>query len=385
MIVSCVLSPDRSGPRDNHVSLPAMQLNASSYAFLGALTETIGQIVFAFDVDEARFIYLNPAFEAVFKRSRQTLDPCSLSRSVHAEDRDYVREAYGDLLEGQPRKPMEFRVRLPDGSERWLRVKPLLVEENGTRAIAGLAEDITDFKHYSDVELKFSHKKNTIIHILSHDLAGPLGTIQSLASLVATRVRAYKDEALDNMVGLITQTSRDSQRLIRDFLDQEYMESADTALIKGRVNLVERLGQIVAQYQATQQNSTIGFTLSSSDPSVYASVDDVKFFQALNNLISNAVKFTPDEGAVSVRVDDQEVQGTVLVTIRDSGIGIPKKYHACLFDKFTKARRPGLRQEPTTGLGMSIIKTIIEWHQGKIWFDSEEGQGTTFFVEIPRE
>jgi two-component system sensor histidine kinase VicK len=362
-----------------------MQPNATSYAFLGALTETIDQVVFAFSVDEARFIYLNPAFEAVFKQNREMFDLLSLPGSVHAEDQDYVSEAYGDLLGGQPRKPMEFRVLLPDGSERWLRVKPLLIEENGTRAIAGLAEDITDFKHYSDVELKFSHKKNTIIQMLSHDLAGPLGTIQSLSSLVATRVREYKDEALNNMVGLINETSRGSQRLIRDFLEQEYTESAETALIKSRVNLVERFSQIMEQYRISQQNSALQLTLSSSDPSVYASVDDVKFFQALNNLISNAVKFTPDDGTINIRVDDLEEKGTVLITIQDNGIGIPKKYHACLFDKFTKARRSGLRQEPTTGLGMSIIKTLIEWHGGKIWFQSEENQGTTFFVEIPRE
>jgi two-component system sensor histidine kinase VicK len=84
-------------------------------------------------------------------------------------------------------------------------------------------------------------------------------------------------------------------------------------------------------------------------------------------------------------VDDQEEAGTVRITIQDNGIGIPKKYHACLFDKFTKARRPGLRQEPTTGLGMSIIKTIIDWHKGKIRFESEENKGTTFFVEVPKE
>jgi two-component system sensor histidine kinase VicK len=280
---------------------------------------------------------------------------------------------------------MEFRVLLPDGSERWLRVKPLLIEENGTRAIAGLAEDITDFKHYSAVELKFSHKKNAIIQMLSHDLAGPLGTIQSLSSLVATRVREYKDEALNNVVDLITQTSRGSLRLIKDFLEQEFTESADTALIKGRVNLVERLSQIIEQYQVSQQNNAIQFSLSSSDPSVYASVDDVKFFQAITNLISNSIKFTPNDGTISIRVDDQEAAGTVLITIRDNGIGIPKKYHASLFDKFTKARRSGLRQEPTTGLGMSIVKTIIEWHQGKIWFQSEENQGTAFFVEVSRE
>lgn len=185
-----------------------MPPNAPSFAFLGALTETIGQVVFAFGIDEARFNYLNPAFEAVFKQNRQTLDPRSLPGSVHAEDLDYVSEAYQDLLDGQARQPMELRVQLPDGPGRWLRVKPLPVEENGTRPIAGLAEDITDFKHYSDVELKFSHRKNAIIQMLSHGLAGPLGTIQSLSSLVATRVKGYKDEALSNVAGLITETSR---------------------------------------------------------------------------------------------------------------------------------------------------------------------------------
>jgi len=220
------------------------------------------------------------------------LDPRSLPASVHAEDQEYVTEAYEDLIAGQPRKPLEFRVLLPDGSERWLRVKPLLVEENGTKAIVGLAEDITDFKHCSEVELKFSHKKNAIIQMLSHDLAGPLGTIQSLSSLVATRVRDYKDEPLTNVVNLITQTSKGSLGLIRDFLEQEFLESSETVLIKGRVNLVERLTQIVEQYQIMEQNNAKQFLLSSSDPSVYASVDDVKFFQVITNLLSNAIKFT---------------------------------------------------------------------------------------------
>ncbi|MBD0257449.1 MAG: PAS domain-containing sensor histidine kinase [Cytophagales bacterium] len=361
-----------------------MQPNVSSFAFLGALTETIDQVVFAFDAEAAQFIYLNPAFETVFGQNREMLQPRCLLQSVHAEDREYVNEAYHDLLAGQIRKPLEFRVRLSDGAERWLRVKPLLVEENGTRAIAGLAEDITDFKHYSTVELRHSHKKNVIIHILSHDLAGPLGTIQSLSSMMATRVREYRDEALSNIVNLITETSRGSLRLIRDFLEQEFIESSETALIKGRVNLTERLRQIAEQYRISQQNSSVQFSLSSSDPSVYADVDEVKFFQVITNLISNSVKFTPDNGTISIRVDDQAAAGTVLITIRDNGIGIPPKYHPGLFDKFTKARRMGLRQEPTTGLGMSIIKTIVEWHGGNIRFESEENQGTVFFVEIPK-
>jgi two-component system sensor histidine kinase VicK len=71
--------------------------------------------------------------------------------------------------------------------------------------------------------------------------------------------------------------------------------------------------------------------------------------------------------------------------VADNGIGIPLSMQAGLFEKFTRARRPGIRGEESVGLGMSIIKTIVEWHGGRIWFESKENEGSTFFVEIPKE
>jgi two-component system sensor histidine kinase VicK len=101
----------------------------------------------------------------------------------------------------------------------------------------------------------------------------------------------------------------------------------------------------------------------------------------INNLISNSLKFTPDGGTISINLEERgEV---VRISVSDTGIGIPEEYRESLFDKFSKARRPGLRGEASVGLGMSIIKTIVEWHQGKIWFDTEVNRGTTFCIEIP--
>ena len=103
----------------------------------------------------------------------------------------------------------------------------------------------------------------------------------------------------------------------------------------------------------------------------------------INNLISNAIKFTPDGGHITLSIEDQ--QDVVLFTVADTGVGIPAKFHDTLFSKFTKARRAGLKGEPSIGLGMSIIKTIVNWHEGKIWFESEEKKGTTFYIELPKE
>jgi two-component system sensor histidine kinase VicK len=359
--------------------------NASdSTDFRSALTENIDQVVFAYQVEAQKFSYLNPAFEQVFQLTRQSINASQLLQMVHPEDLEYVQEVYEDLLKGEIKKRSEFRFILTDERERWLRVKPILLEEKGKQLLAGLAEDITDFRHYAETELKFSHKKNAIIQMLSHDLAGPLGTIQSLSSLVATRVKGYNDKDVNHVVDLITQTSKGGIRLIQDFVTQEFLESSETELITGRINIVKKLREVVEQYEATQQNSKITFELISSDPSIYIEVDEIKLIQVVTNLISNAIKFTHDDGHITVRVEDKEDTGTLLISVEDNGIGIPKKYHTSLFDKFTKARRPGLREEPSVGLGMSIIKTIIEWHKGKIWFESEENKGTIFFVEIPK-
>ncbi|MDJ1506109.1 HAMP domain-containing sensor histidine kinase [Xanthocytophaga agilis] len=247
-----------------------------------------------------------------------------------------------------------------------------------------MIEDITKLKYYLDVETKYSNKKNAILHILSHELAGPLGTIQSLSSLTISRLKEYNDEDLIRVVSLISQTSKHSLKLIRDFVEQEFLESSEVDVVKGRVDLVQKTRELIEQFQHTPQQKLLTFQFTSSDPSIYVAIDEVKFILAITNLVSNSIKFTPEGGLIAVHIEDQPESDSVLVRVEDNGIGIPEKYHSSLFDKFTKARRPGLHNEPTTGLGMSIIKTIVEWHQGKIWFESQEGKGTTFFVQIPR-
>jgi two-component system sensor histidine kinase VicK len=197
-----------------------MQPDNHSSDFSNALLAHLDQIAFAWSVNSKEFLYLNPAFEAVFDLTREGVNAGALPEMVHPEDQEYVQEAWEDLLSGVRRQRMEFRIILPDKTERWLGVKPFLLQQiSGETVIGGVAEDITEFKHYADVEQKYSNKKNAIIQMLSHDLAGPLGTIQSLSSLVATRAEKYGDEDVNHVIGLITQTSKGALRLIRDFVN----------------------------------------------------------------------------------------------------------------------------------------------------------------------
>jgi two-component system sensor histidine kinase VicK len=97
--------------------------------------------------------------------------------------------------------------------------------------------------------------------------------------------------------------------------------------------------------------------------------------------VSNANKFTRRNGHIRVTV--QEKAGNTILSVRDDGIGIPKDLQPQLFERFTRARRPGLKGEETVGLGLSIVKRIVELHGGKIWVESEENKGSTFFIELP--
>ena len=124
------------------------------------------------------------------------------------------------------------------------------------------------------------------------------------------------------------------------------------------------------------------FSVETNREKIYVDLDEDKFFQVINNLISNALKFTHDQGKISIRLHEEEL--CVLISVIDDGIGIPEEHHKDLFQEYTPARRKGLKGEQSHGLGMSIIKTIVEWHQGTIWFQSTVNKGTTFFIKIPK-
>jgi two-component system sensor histidine kinase VicK len=113
---------------------------------------------------------------------------------------------------------------------------------------------------------------------------------------------------------------------------------------------------------------------------LHARLHPEKFGRVLDNLLHNALKFTPTGGTITVGLREHE--GKVRLTVQDTGIGIPGKLHNNLFDKFNPTRRAGLQGEITTGLGLFIAKQIVELHGGAIWLESREQQGTTFFIEL---
>ena len=341
-------------------------------------------VYFSYNLASHRLVYVSPSYQRVFGSSPEQA-PNELAQwlnYLHPDDREYMAECVQQLGPDQLAEEVELRLRYPDGRRQWLSLTLGRVRTaDGEEFLSGYGQDITRVKAYMDNADKFNAKKNATLEILSHDLAGPLLLVQQLASHVEQQASAYDNPEIKHLLGLMQKTCQESVDLIRDFVNQEFMESSNVDLKLERLDLVQRLRWLLNEYQSSEQHVAKHFALHTPDEPVYLLLDDNKFQQVMNNLLSNAIKFTHDGGHITVILEQQPHH--VLITVADDGIGIPEKFHPALFEKFTKARRPGLRDEKTTGLGMSIIKFIVELHDGKIWFTSAENQGTTFFIRLP--
>ncbi|MBB4603267.1 two-component system sensor histidine kinase VicK [Hymenobacter luteus] len=351
------------------------------------LAERSQVVYFVYQLETKEVAYVSAAYETVLGRPREAASqdlPALLAR-LHPDDQSYAAARLAHLLQGKFVEDVELRL-MPApgraGQPQWLCVTVGRVEQApGQTYLSGTVQDITQTREYIDNADRFNKKKNTTLEILSHDLAGPFIMIKQVAGYLGERIESLQDAQLSELLHSMQTTCQDSINLIRDFVDNEFLESSGVKMKLERVNLTPLLQEIVQQLQKPEAG--LGKQFSFAGPETcYLHLDHNKFMQVVNNLLSNSIKFTPDGG--HIRTEIQDLGHEVLVIIKDTGIGISKEMQDVLFERFTPARRPGLRGEKTTGLGMSIIKTIVELHGGRIWFESSEDNGSTFFIALPR-
>lgn len=341
------------------------------------------QVFFIYNIGLKKIEYINSAYSHLFEKNPAIIndDLFSLLAIIYPDDRQFVEQQYYQLTNNFERKSIEFRIVLPNNSIKWISLHAyLIMKRKKKQAIAGFVEDITTEKENEENASKFSMKKNSILEILAHDLTGPIGVMQNIASLI--KEQAKDNPRINEYTMLIEQICKRNIDMIRNLIQTEYLASSEIEVTLERIDLVYKISLIIGEYRRSEDKLGKTFTLTSSSEKIFVEVDEIKFSQVINNLIGNAIKFTPDGGIISINIEDQP--HAVLISLKDNGIGIPQHVQPFLFDRFTKARRQGLKGEETTGLGMSITKKMVELHRGKIWFESKENQGTTFFIEIPR-
>jgi two-component system sensor histidine kinase VicK len=244
-------------------------------------------------------------------------------------------------------------------------------------------EDISERKALELSLKRLYDTQETIVHLISHDLKTPIAHIQLLTDLLqrqADAARLPTDDAPDTAqyLKLIHRACADANKLLQDVL---LLGSLDARNVKKQpTDLNPLLVTRLAAHQLVAQEKGLTLTLHLPPQTVRANLHADTFGRVVDNLVSNALKFTPAGGQVTVRLVEQA--GRVLLTVRDTGIGIPQALQAALFEKFSPSARPGVGGEASTGLGLFITRQIVQQHRGKLWLESQEGEGTCFFVEL---
>lgn len=249
------------------------------------------------------------------------------------------------------------------------------VIQKETGFINGLITVLHDITEQEKIEMD----RREFVSNVSHELRTPLTTMRSYLEALADG--AWKDENIAPTFLNVTQTETERMiRLVNDLLQLSRMDSSDYELNKDIVLFNSFFNRIIDRFEMSKSDK-VQFERLFPETSFYVEIDTDKITQVIDNIISNAIKYSPDGGNIRFGFTGQE--DMLKVMISDDGMGIPKENVGRIFDRFYRVDRARARSMGGTGLGLAIAREMIEAHGGKIWAESEEGQGTTIFFTLP--
>jgi len=262
-----------------------------------------------------------------------------------------------------------------EGRTLWIHVAFEPELEGGTVVrVHGIVQDVTERRRLDVMKSEF-------VSTASHELRTPLTSIRGSLGLVASGAAGTLPERARNLLEIAARNSERLILLINDLLDIEKIESRQMAFTIRRQPLLPLVQQALDATSEFASSLGVSYELR-GESTALVDVDGERFVQVLVNLLSNAAKFSPPGGSVTVSVSDEAASSCV--SVRDRGPGIPESFIPRLFQKFSQADSSDRRRKGGTGLGLAIARAIMERLGGTIELETAEGQGSTFRVRLPR-
>jgi PAS domain S-box-containing protein len=293
---------------------------------------------------------------------------------VHPEDRDRVAGSLDEFLSsGRDAWTAEYRFLRGDGSYAWVLDRGIAVRAGDGRALRmiGSMLDITDRKEAERL-------KSDFVSFVSHQLRTPLSGMNWMLELAAgaeglpDQARHAIEEARESAARLV--------RLVNDLLDIARLEGRQSVVEHEPVDLGQVTRSVVTELQTMAAGRAQALTVDGLEAPPVAG-DPQLLRQVVANLVSNAVKYTPPGGRIDVRMAHRD--GSVEWVVRDNGMGIPPAAHGRLFEKFFRADNAVATETEGTGLGLHLVRLIVEQTGGHVRVESEEGRGATFAFVVP--
>ena len=379
----CEELPEYAGPAweklritTNELITEIAQLQQQRTGQLAQLEATLGSLQEAvLIVDASNYILLaNKALQAISPRVADHIIGHRLELVLHsAEFLTYVESVR--VGRAQPQQEVEF---VESGRTTWLEVTGTTIESPGSSTgpwTLFVLHDITKQKKLEAVRKDF-------VANVSHELRTPLSVIKGY---VETLVDGHLDIPIDDRERFLKTIQRHTERLnslLEDLLVLSRLESINPGLHRESVNVHTLFTDIIGDYHGRPAAAAHTLNLDVDAAVGTALIDPLKITQVVENLLDNALKYTPKGTRIQLSARLQG-KGEVIVSLSDNGQGIPAEDLPHLFERFYRVDKGRSRDKGGTGLGLSIVKHIVQLHSGRVWVESAQGQGTTFYFTLP--
>lgn len=229
-------------------------------------------------------------------------------------------------------------------------------------------------------DLDADHLRTEVLAILSHELSTPLAAIKGYTTALLLEEVSWPEEKRRQFLQLIAEEVDNLQRMITEILDTTRIEAGLLAVEPQPLRLPRLVQEVTIEMQ--QRSSGHRFVLDFAPDFPLIDADPRRIKQVLRNILDNAVKYSPDGELIVIRGVIRPKD--VVISIADQGVGISAEEMIPLFDKYFRGRSSRDRHIPGTGLGLPVSRAIVEAHGGRIWAESQPGEGTTLYFSLPR-
>lgn len=336
--------------------------------------------VLVVDLNNHNILYINPFLNKLLKLNTpgklnmsHLLWNFTLNSDVH-----FIESVLSDLIKEKSAQGVEFNISVEEKLVYISCDACFLDDEN---KVVLFVRDITKNKEHENYISTYGAKKDSLLEMLGHHLSGSLSLSGQVIRHLQHRDKAESLQSVEEHIKFIEESNQHCIQFINDLLKEEHLVSERIFVKKNRFDVMERINAVLSQFNHSYPGHEI--ILKEAPEHLFINGDDVKFFQIMNNLIINAIKFTPEDKSISVTVRNEDDH--VFVSVVDEGIGIPDHLKSLIFQKYTPAGRTGLNGEKSVGIGLSIVKRLVELMGGKIEFRSGENKGSAFSFTLPKE
>lgn len=333
--------------------------------------------------------FINDRFCEILQVDREAFqkNPGIIAQLIHEDDKADFAEA--NVASNFNTTPFFWEGRfVVDGRILWISLRSIPRNVGNNEIIwTGILDDITERKQTEEQLrlrnaelLKLNIDKDRFMSILAHDLKSPFNAILGLLELLLSDIRDYDIDEIEEQLSIVKRSAHSAFNLLEDTLLWARSHLGKIPFQPTDVDFMACSSEMVDLLRSSADNKDISIRIEESE-NVILRADLGMLKTIMRNLVSNAIKFTPNGGQVSIMVNRNHE--SVIVSVRDNGVGISDDTMSKLFNITKVYSSPGTAGEMGTGLGLLLCKEFVDMHHGTIWVDSELGKGSTFYISLP--